>query len=284
MADCVELSCELPIEAEELLPEVLGGLSVLGAQVGPADGKRVAVRVFIAGEQIGEPARVRAALTGAGARGIELRVVEDRDWLAGYRESARPFATGRSWWIDPCPEAPTAAPIGRRRLAVEPRTAFGSGSHESTRLVLAALEGLSMRGKSVLDVGTGSGILAIAADRLGAHPVVGFDVDRDAIWVARRTAVEQDWLARPLLFAGPIAAVGAHRFDVVLCNMITEHFRPLLPDIRRVLAPAGCAVLSGMLETELAGVGPLLGSAGFEVRDQRRSGEWLSLTVMRDDG
>jgi ribosomal protein L11 methyltransferase len=282
MVDCFELSCELPIEAEGLLPEVLGELSVLGAQVGEAAGSLVTLRVFIAGDRTGEPARVRAALEGAGARCIEMRVVENQDWLAGYRESARPFATGRSWWIDPRPDAPTAAPIGRRRLAIEPRTAFGSGSHESTRLVLAALEGLPVRGKSVLDVGTGSGILAIAADRLGAHPVVAFDVDRDAVWVARRTAVEQDWLARPLLFAGPIAAVGGRRFDLVLCNMITEHFRPLLPDIRRVLAPSGCAVFSGMLETELADVRSALHDVGFTVCDQRRSGEWLSLTVMRD--
>jgi len=114
--------------------------------------------------------------------------------------------------------------------------------------------------------------------------VVAFDVDRDAIWVARRTAIEQDWLARPLLFAGPIAAVGRYGFDVVLCNMITEHLRPLLPDIRRVLAPTGFAVLSGMLETELDDVCSDLRGAGFEVRDQRRSGEWLSLTVVRDDG
>jgi ribosomal protein L11 methyltransferase len=283
MTGCVELSCELPVEAEELLPEILGQLSVLGAHIGDAVGDVVALRVFIDGDRAGEQARLRAALAVMGARRIEVRVVESQDWLAGYRESARPFATGRSWWIDPRPDQPTAAPIGRRRLAIEPRTAFGSGTHESTRLVLAALEALSLRGRSVLDIGTGSGILAIAADRLGARPVVAFDVDREAIWVARRTAIEQDWLAHPLLFAGPIAAVGRHRFDVVLCNMVTEHFRPLMPDIRRVLAPAGFAVLSGMLETELADVCAILHGAGFEVRDQRRSGEWLSLTAVRND-
>jgi len=284
MAGCVELSCELPIEAEELLPEILGPLSVLGAQVGDPAGAGLRLAVFIDGARSPEAARVRGALEAAGARQIAVRVVEDRDWLAGYREAARPFATGRGWWIDPRPDAPTPAPDGRLRLAIEPRTAFGSGTHESTRLVMSALEDLPVRGRSVLDVGTGSGVLALAADRLGARPVVALDIDRDAIWVARRTAYEQDWPARPLLLAGPIAAIGGHRFDVVLCNMISEHVRPLLPDIRRVLEPAGVAVLSGMLETELEGVGPLLGSAGFEVRDQRRSGEWLSLTVMRDDG
>jgi ribosomal protein L11 methyltransferase len=284
MMDCVELSCELPIEAEELLPEILEPLTVLGAQVGEAEGPVVPMRVFIDSARAGESARVRAALEGAGARRIVVRVVEDQDWLEAYRESARPFAAGRGWWIDPRPDAPTPPPIGRRRLAIEPRTAFGSGTHESTRLVLAALEGLSVRGRSVLDVGTGSGILAIAADRLGARPVVAFDVDRDATWVARRTAVEQDWPVRVQLFTGPIAAIGMRRFDVVLCNMLAEQFRPLLPDLHRILEPAGVVVLSGMLVAELESVRSDLQCAGMAVRDEWRSGEWLSVTAVRCDG
>jgi ribosomal protein L11 methyltransferase len=284
MMDCVELSCELPIEAEELLPGILEPLSVLGAQVGVTEGRVVPLRVFIDGARAGESAKVRKALEGAGARRIIVRVVEDHDWLAGYRETARPFAAGRGWWIDPRPDAPTPPPIGRRRLAIEPRTAFGSGTHESTRLVLAALEDLSVRGRPVLDIGTGSGILAIAADRLGARPVVAFDVDRDATWVARRTAVDQDWPARVLLFTGSIAAIGECRFDFVLCNMIAEQFRPLLPEIHRVLEPAGVVMLSGMLVAELEIVCSDLRLAGMAVRDERRSGEWLSLTAVRSDG
>jgi len=92
MTDCVELSCELPFEAEAHLPEILGQLSVLGAHVGDAAGDVVALHVFVDGDRIGEPSRVRAALEGAGARRIEMRVVESQDWLAGYRESTRPFA------------------------------------------------------------------------------------------------------------------------------------------------------------------------------------------------
>lgn len=284
MMDCVELSCELPIEAEEFLPEILDPLIVLGAQVGEAEGRVVSLRVFIDSGRAGESARVRGALEEAGARRIEVRVVEDQDWLAGYREAARPFAAGRGWWIDPRPDAPTPPPIGRRRLAIEPRTAFGSGTHESTCLVLAALEDLSVRGSSVLDVGTGSGILAIAADRLGARSVIGFDVDRDATWVARRTAVEQDWPARALLFTGTIAAIGECRFDIVLCNMIAEQFRPLLPELHRILEPTGVVVLSGMLVAEIESVVSELRRAGLAMRDERRSGEWLSLTAVRSDG
>jgi len=282
MAGCVELSCELPIGAEDVLPEILGPLSVLGAQVGEAVGAILPVTVFIDEARSAEPDSVRAALEGIGARRIAARFVEDRDWLAGYRDAARPFAIGRGWWIDPCPESPTPAPKGRVRLSIEPRTAFGSGTHESTQLVLSALEGLPVRGRSVLDVGTGSGILALAAGRLGARPVVALDVDRDAIWVARRTARDQDWPARPLLLAGPISAIGQSRFDVVLCNMISEHSKPLLPDIRRVLEPAGVAVLSGLLESELAAMRTALRNAGLVARLEERRGEWLSLTAARD--
>jgi ribosomal protein L11 methyltransferase len=276
MMDCVELSCELPIEAEELLPEILEPLTVLGAQVGEAEGPVVPLRVFIDSARAGESARLRVALEGAGARRIVVRVVEDQDWLAAYRESARPFGAGRCWWIDPRPDAPTPPPIGRRRLAIDRAPPSGADPRVD-QAGAGALEA------AVRKVGAGRrppGILAIAADR-SVRPVVG-RVDRDAIWAARRTAIEQG--RRPLLFAGPIAAVGGRRFDVVLCNMISEHVRPLLPDIRRVLAPSGFAVLSGMLETELAGVCSGLQCTGFEVRDQRRSGEWLSLTAVRDDG
>jgi ribosomal protein L11 methyltransferase len=136
----------------------------------------------------------------------------------------------------------------------------------------------------VLDVGTGSGILAIAADRLDARPVVAFDVDRDATWVARRTAIEQDWPVQVLLFTGPITAIGTRRFDVVLCNMLAEQFRPLLTDLQRILEPAGVVVLSGMLVAELESVRSDLQRAGMAVRDEWRLGEWLSVTAVRCDG
>jgi ribosomal protein L11 methylase PrmA len=109
-------------------------------------------------------------------------------------------------------------------------------------------------------------------------------VDAEAVWVARRTAAEQDWTARPLLFAGPIAAIGGHRFDIVVCNMISEELRPLLPDIRAALLAGGVAVLSGALGSEMATLQGELERVGLAVRSERRANEWCSVTVVRDAG
>lgn len=282
MADYLELSCRLPLELEERLAEVLGAVPVLGAQVLDIDDREMSLTVYIEGSRYGDVERLRTTLEGRGARDVVVGDVEDRDWLTGWRESAVAFEVGQRWWIDPHPDSPTIVPDGRIRLVVEPRTAFGSGTHESTRLVLAELEERFVAGADVLDIGTGSGILAIAAERLGARTVVAFDIDPEAVWVARRTAAEQDWPARPLLFAGPVEAVGDRRFDIILCNMITEQLQPLLPAVRRALAPTGVAVLSGALSSELERLRARIVAEGFSVMSQRQLGEWSSISVARD--
>ena len=284
MADYLEVTCRLPLAAEERLADLLGSVRVLGVHIVESDGLTISVAVYLEGSRTDDVARVREVLGGAGAHDVSERPLDARDWLAGWRESARPFTVGRSWWVDPHPDAPSTPPDGRMRLLVEPRTAFGSGTHESTRLVLAELEGLEVGGRSVLDIGTGSGILAIAADRLGARPVVAFDLDAEALWVARRTVSEQDWPSRPLLFAGSIAAIGECRFDIVLCNMISEELRPLLHEVRRALAPDGVAVLSGALCAELGTLRLDLEAAGLSVRSERQLDEWCCATVVRHAG
>jgi ribosomal protein L11 methyltransferase len=284
MAEYLELTCRLPVGAEDHLHQALSEVRVLGAQVFESDGATSPLTVYLHVFQADDAARLRVLLEADGASCVEVRELEAQDWLAGWRESAAPFPVGRGWWVDPRPQEPSEAPPGRSRLVVEPRTAFGSGTHESTRLVLAALEDIPLAGRAVLDVGTGSGILAVAADRLGARPVVALDIDPEAVWVARRTAHEQEWPARPLLLVGPISAVGGGRFDVVLCNMITEEVRPLLPAIRGALKADGTAVLAGFLAAEDEAVRSDLARVGLVVRDHRRLGEWLSLTAQRHVG
>lgn len=284
MADYLELTCRLEPELEEELAELLSGIPVLGAEVLPSDAGSTSVVVYLDGSRATDAALLREVLEAAGARDVVLRDRGAEDWLAGWRASARPFEVGARWWIDPHPDAPTAAPAGRIRIAVEPRTAFGSGTHESTRLVLEELEQLPLTGRSVLDIGTGSGILAIAAASLGAEPVVAFDLDPNALWVARRTAAEQDAPVDLLLFAGPLDAVSARRFDVVLCNMISEELRPLLPGVAKRLGERGRAVLSGGLVHESDRLGADLGRSGLAVRRERRLGEWLAVTVEHDGG
>jgi len=270
----------IPDELEDRLAELLDDLPVLGCQLSPAGDGLQALEVFLAPVR-GDGASVTTAhrLTAAGARSVQCSMLADQDWLEVYRRQVTPFPVGQRWWIDPHPDRPTRAPSGRLRLAVEPRMAFGSGSHESTQLVLLELERMDLCGRSVLDIGTGSGILALAADRLGARPVIGFDLDPDAIWVARQTAIQQEWPAGPRLFVGTLRAVAPGPFDVVLCNMLPSQFLPFVAEIALRLARDGAALFSGVLESERGAVSDRLAEAGLEVCGRTQLDDWTSLVA-----
>ncbi len=274
------LTAVLAADAEEALSELLADWPVLGCEVRGEPGGLVRVVVYFEPEQAAAAEMLGTRLADQGAVEVSQGALAAEDWLAPYRSQVRPFPLGRTWWIDPHPETPTPAPPGRRRLVVEPRMAFGSGSHESTQLLLLELEDAPPEGIEVLDVGTGSGILALGAQALGAARVVALDVDLGAVLVAHQTAALQGSERRPLLLAGPVAALGTVLFPLVLCNMIPGHFTPLLADLTRLLAPGGVLRLSGLLAEQLDGVTADVEAHGLAVVGERRLGEWRSLTVV----
>jgi ribosomal protein L11 methyltransferase len=163
-------------------------------------------------------------------------------------------------------------------LIVEPRQAFGSGSHESTQLVLLLLEDLPVAGQRVLDVGTGSGILALAARALGASWVVAFDIDVDAVCIAHQTVAAQPQRLPVSLFAGSTSAVRRRGvFDLVLANLIPLEAGPLLADLKELLAPGGFLVLSGLMADQRTAVEAELTGCGLAVRKTRELQEWVAL-------
>jgi len=271
---------EIPAEAEARLAERLEELPVLGCEVADAGGGRVRVTAYLALGEEEAAAAVEAALEALGCAGTRRGWQMERDWLAEYRRRVRPFPVGRRWWIDPHPDRPTPAPPDRIRLVLPPREAFGSGSHESTRLALMLLEAVPVAGRTVLDVGTGSGVLAFAAGALGAAWIAGLDVDPRAVAVAREGAALQEPPRRPALLVGEPAAVeGA--FDLVLCNMVSGILLPLLPELRRLLADGGDLLLSGLLVAERDRVRDELGVAGLAPAGELELGEWLGVRARR---
>lgn len=277
----LSLRCRAPLRLEDELPELCSGIPVLGTEIGVASGDTVALTVYFASSDADARQHVRELLADRGAAGFVCESLPAEDWLAAYRERVRPFAIGRKWWIDPHPTAPTPAPVGRSRLVMPPRMAFGSGSHESTRLALEALEEIDLAAHAVLDVGTGSGILAIAAERAGAGAVIALDNDSTAVWVAREIALLQDFPVGVQLVVGAVDCIAGRAFDVILCNMITEQFVPLIGALERLLSPAGLLVLSGLMACEASEVDRALARASLRVRARLSAGEWASLTAER---
>jgi ribosomal protein L11 methyltransferase len=272
--------CVIPEGMEDELPELLSPWPILGTEIEPLTDLAIRITVYLSDTDEEDSRDVGRALTEAGATKIEYGVLEGTDWLAAFRASLQAFEVGDRWWIDPHPDRPTAAPSGRQRLVVEPRTAFGAGTHESTQGILKALEQLEVADCRVLDVGTGSGILALAAESLGAEWVVGFDIDPTAVWVAADCAAKQEWEPGVRFVVGSTDCLSPVEFDIVLCNMIASNFLPFAIDLRRMLAATGVAVFSGLLESEAELVSLALENAGFAVTPRQIDGEWASLTAV----
>lgn len=208
--------------------------------------------------------------------------IPDLDWLASYRAQATPFPVGRTLFVDPREPEETApdTPPDRRLLRLPARTAFGIGSHESTSLAVELLEDSDLRGRRVLDVGTGTGILAFASLLLGAAEVVAFDIDPASPF----NAMVNRRLNRlhPRLFVGTSAALrpGAS-FDLVLINVIPEEIGPEMPGLVERLRPGGEAILSGILAEKGDEVLKSVGRLGLVESDRRTAGEWVAFRVAR---
>jgi ribosomal protein L11 methyltransferase len=281
MSDYLTVSCLLPATEEERLAQALERWPVLGCQVEDA-GDEVNVTVFLDHRRGADVATVLDGLRALGAVNLDSGRFAEQDWLTGYREGVTARPIGSRFWVDPHPQAPTPAPDGRIHLLVEPRQAFGSGSHESTQLVLLMLEELEIAGRDVLDVGTGSGILAIAAGQLGAGWVAGFDIDLEAMFVAHQTVAGQPRPSQVALLAGPLGALRAEpRFEVILANLLPAQVQPLLAGLRLLLAPGGRLLLSGLMVDQKAAVEADLAAAGFTVVGGRTLGEWAGLVCRR---
>lgn len=215
------------------------------------------------------PRRVRAFFEDEADRGALLRLypgsswrIEDqRDWVQWARDLLQPMEVGRrfflapEWRDDPTPE-------GRLRIVVNPGMAFGTGVHETTRLCIEALEEFLQPGMSVLDVGTGSGILAKAARLLGAGRVYSCDTDPVAVEIAGGGA-----------FVGSVDAVTTGTADLVLANISPEAILPLAPDLLRVLRLGGTLLASGFELHEVEMVNAVLRG------EVRRKGQWALIVA-----
>ena len=206
--------------------------------------------------------------------------IPEGDPLEAYRAASRPFSVGRRLWIDPGDEADRTPPEGRIGLALPASRAFGTGEHASTRLALLAMEEEELEGRTFLDVGTGSGILALAAAAFGARAAVGLDTDSEAVFVARENVRRHDFGGRVRLYAGPLAAC-AGEFDIVAANMLADE---ILPEARQILARAGRkgrVLLSGVTRDREKDILSKMRSGRWKLAARLSESEWTCLCLAR---
>jgi ribosomal protein L11 methyltransferase len=264
----------MPADLEDVVMGELWAAGTLGVQFESRADGRVRLEAYFL------PGAFSSVQLPPGVECVGQEEIPDTDWLAGWREGARPGGVGRSFLVDPREpeEGGVEVPAGRRLLRLPARGAFGTGSHESTSLAVELLEEVEVRGKRVLDVGTGTGILAFAALARGATEAVAFDVDPTAPFHARDNAVLNG--LQPRLFAGTVAALREEpRFDVALVNMVPEEFLSELPAIVDRLAPDGEAILSGILRERGAEMLKSARALGLVQRGRREEGEWVAFRL-----
>jgi len=203
-------------------------------------------------------------------KGLSLKA---EDWETSWKAYFKPTRIGQHFLIKPSWESVVLLD-GDVVLEVDPGMAFGTGTHATTTLCLRALEGIVKPGQRVFDLGTGSGILAIAAAKLGAK-VEAVDLDSVAIKVAQENVDLNDVNDQVRVVCGDLGSVLTGQADVVIANIVADVILMLLPDLKRILHPDGEFLASGIIDNRAEEVEEGLKAAGFEIVERLEDSGWI---------
>ena len=237
-------------------------------------------------EDISDGVRLTAYFKAVQSRAFEAQIrqalmpneccfdpVPDTDWTLAWRSFFEPvYPTPRMAICPPWDRVPD--PSDGFTIVIDPQMAFGTGHHETTRLALLGLEKKIITRDRVLDVGTGSGILSIAAVKLGAVEVMAVDVEAAAIENARANCILNGVDAKVVLEQHSVDRVSGV-FDVVVANIISSILLPMVPELTKRLEPEGCAILGGILDRERQALCTALHRANLVLDEMLEDSEWL---------
>lgn len=277
------IDVQLVPRALEAVEYALMEAGALGCEVSDETGESLRVSAYFG--RVPEREELRAALFDAlriyglptsSVQQMKLREVADRDWLGEWKKSWQPVPVGERFLIAP-PWSEISQTQERITIRIEPGMAFGTGTHETTRLCLSAIEKY-FTGESFLDVGTGTGILAIAASKLFPHALIeACDTDAEAVLIARENARFNDVAERISFRVGTVDNATASA-NMVCANLTADVILPLLPAL--IGATCGCLVLSGILDSQLDLVRSRLLELGITgPLEISADGEWIAITV-----
>ena len=275
-----------------------GGSAVETLFRGPEDGAafdtpRTVVRTWLPEEDAEARARVEEGLWRLTREhdlpAAAVRPLAQANWAEAWKEHYAPLLIG-PFWVTPAWHDVAEAPAGTHIVRLDPGMAFGTGQHPTTRLCLGCLAGEVTSETRVLDVGTGSGVLAIAAARLGAPSIVGIDIDPAAIRSARENADLND--VHLELIVGSMDVLGGaalaesgsepHRpFEIVLANLLAHTIHALADDLAAWTAKGGVLIASGILVDQVTEISEALAGVGFVERRVAIDGDWAAIVADR---
>lgn len=224
----------------------------------------------------------QAVLTGLGdlitdiaADQYKIEALEDKDWVRAWMDQFKPMRFGERLWIVPSwhtPPEPDAV-----NLKLDPGMAFGTGTHPTTSLCLTWLDQHPPTGLKVIDYGCGSGILALAAQKLGAASVKGTDIDPQAIQASQQNAERNSAVIDFALVAEFIS----EPVDLLIANILAGPLQTLAPEFTRLLKPHGTLVLSGLLTTQAEELIAFYRQQGYEFLHQQDLDDWSRLSFQK---
>lgn len=284
-----QVSVRTSPEAEEAVAHILLGVGAQGVVFG-TDAEASVVTAYLSDfgqASAGEiQARVRALRDvglDPGEGTVVVSTVDDEDWAESWKRDYRPLAVGRGLLVKP---AWIDIPASERLvIELDPGMAFGTGYHPTTVLCMEALEGVVHKDDVVVDVGTGSGILSIAAARLGAASVIAVDTEAEAVQAARENSVRNGTADIVVVKRGSTDAarrmLGHTRADVVAVNIRARVIDRLAEELYDMVRPGGTMVAGGIIEHAADQLGRRLESVGFHIDDARFLDEWCCLIGRR---
>ncbi|MGB3716381.1 MAG: 50S ribosomal protein L11 methyltransferase [Candidatus Promineifilaceae bacterium] len=208
------------------------------------------------------------------------RQIVDEDWSTTWRKNYKPFQIGRRIWIQPSWLEAENIDGDDLVITLDPGMAFGTGLHPSTRMCIEAMEELVQPGYSILDIGTGSGILAIAAVGFGARKVLALDKDRIAVRTARenvRINLVSEYIE---LLQGSLDSLGPSKWDIVVVNILAPVIIGLIQEgLLSYLSTKGRVIMSGIIDEQVESVQNALGDAGGEVTRKITTRDWVALVA-----
>lgn len=247
--------------------------------------------------QIREELEEYRAFLNPDAVSFETGVTEDTDWINNWKQFFKSFAVDEDIYIKPTWEPMKEEFKDKLVIEIDPGTAFGTGSHETTRLAIANMKKYLKPGDRILDIGTGSGILSVIGMKLGAGKAIGTDIDPIAVRVAGENA-EANGLS---VFAGMVSEVpdgsvafytgnmlddeafcvpfSEQKYPIVVANILADVIIPLAPVVRRFLLPGGVFVCSGIINLMEEKTKKALTDLGYEILNEERMNDWVSYAV-----